>query len=347
MHLTLLGRWMFQFVASKARGMIKPLTSLRFFAAMAVVAHHYISFGPGYSGVTFFYVLSGYVLALNYSGRVSTPAQIRDFYWRRFARIYPTHLLTLLIAVPLGGTLLAFIANLLLLQSWVPLTSYYLGYNSPSWSISNEMAFYAVFPLLVGVATRRNAIIWVIGLVAVAALFAFAYPSPLGSNPGAHFLFYVFPPTRAFEFFLGIVMAKVPAERRFGLAAEAGAGLFALASMGLYYLHLPGSFSASLIYLPSAWLLIFVFSRSDGALGRLLSSPLLVLLGDASFALYMLHNLLPRYVSLPMSVMAVLAVALSVAWHLAIERPAQRFLLRRYRFQHREVQHQGLGQRSG
>ena len=311
--------------------MIKPLTSLRFFAAMAVVAHHYVGFAPGYSGVSFFYVLSGYVLALNYSDRVSTGAMIRDFYWRRFARIYPTHLLTLLMAIPLGGTLAAFSANLFLLQSWVPSKAVYLSYNLPSWSISNEMAFYAAFPLLMAIATPRNAIIWGFFLVLFAALFAVAFPDPLGSNLRAHFLFYVFPGTRAFEFFLGIVMASGLRERTFGTLAEIGTLVFAISSMGLFYLQLPGSLSASLIYLPAAWLMIFIFSRSNGTLSRLLSSRFLVLLGDASFALYMLHNLLPHYIPLRMIALVPLAVALSVIWHLAIERFAQQFLLLRYR----------------
>lgn len=327
--------------------MIKPLTSLRFFAAMAVVAHHYVSFAPGYAGVTFFYVLSGYVLALNYGDRIATGAQVRDFYWRRFARIYPTHFLTLLLAVPFGGTLWSFIANLFLLQSWVPLQSVYLGFNAPSWSISDEAAFYAAFPMLIAVATRRNAILWGILLLIVASILAVAFPQPLGSNRVAHFLFYVFPPTRVFEFFLGIVMARFPANKSFGLGAELGASALALASIGAYYLQLPGAFGASLVFLPGAWLVIFVFSQSKGPLARLLSTRVLVLLGDASFALYMLHNLLPRYVSIRMSALAVLAVGLSVIWHLAIERPAQSFLLRRHGLQKRKTKDERLGERAG
>ena len=96
---------------------IAPLTSLRFFAAMMVVAHHYWGFAAGMSGVTFFFVLSGYVLAINYADCVSTPAERRLFWWKRFARIYPTHALTFLLALPVGGTAASGAANLLLMQS--------------------------------------------------------------------------------------------------------------------------------------------------------------------------------------------------------------------------------------
>ena len=76
-----------QFSASKMK-VIKPLTSLRFFAALMVLASHYWKFEAGFSGVTFFYVLSGYVLAINYAGKLVTQGDRRLFWWKRFARIY-------------------------------------------------------------------------------------------------------------------------------------------------------------------------------------------------------------------------------------------------------------------
>jgi hypothetical protein len=133
--------------------LIKPLTSLRFFAALMVLAHHYFGFMAGFSGVTFFYVLSGYILAVNYAGKVGSWAEIRLFWWKRFARIYPTHLLTLIATLPLGSSLAILPLNLLLIQSWIPVQGVYFSFNGPSWSISNEAAFYAAFPLLIVLVT--------------------------------------------------------------------------------------------------------------------------------------------------------------------------------------------------
>jgi len=76
-------------VAIAGRDVVKPLTSLRFFAAWLVVCHHFFAFEAGYAGVTFFFVLSGFILALNYAGRVDTPAQRRRFWLKRAARVYP------------------------------------------------------------------------------------------------------------------------------------------------------------------------------------------------------------------------------------------------------------------
>jgi peptidoglycan/LPS O-acetylase OafA/YrhL len=304
-------------VIADQRMLIKPLTSLRFFAALMVVAHHYFGFTAGFSGVTFFYVLSGYILTLNYAGKVGTWAEIKLFWWKRFARIYPTHLLTVAAALPLGSSLAVLPLNLLLVHSWVPAQSVYFSFNGPSWSISNEAAFYAVFPWLLGFVTPRRLLAWGAGVI-VAALFIHA-----------DFAFYIFPPVRLFEFALGILLARYAPPRRIGLWGELGAIALAGLCVSAFYLH-PGSFGWSLLYVPGAATMVYVFSRSSGPLTRLLSSSPLVLLGDASFMLYMIHVPLSAYVPLDPLVLTLAAVGLSVALHLGFERPAQRSLLLRY-----------------
>lgn len=299
------------------RMLIKPLTSLRFFAALMVLAHHYFGFTAGFSGVTFFYVLSGYILTLNYAGKVGSWAEIKLFWWKRFARIYPTHLLTLAAALPLGSSLAVLPLNLLLVQSWVPAQSVYFSFNGPSWSISNEAAFYAVFPWLLGFVTARRLLAWGAGLI-VAALFI-----------PADFAFYIFPPTRLFEFALGILLARYAPRRTIGLSGELGAVALAGLCVCAFYLH-PGSLGWSLLYVPGAAALVYTFSRSSGPVARLLSSRLLVLLGDASFMLYMIHVPLSAYLPLDPAALTLLAIGLSVILHLAFERPAQRSLLLRY-----------------
>src|SRR4051812_12601392 len=98
--------------------MIKPLTSLRFIFALMVFACHlpynkientvFVSlynqfFYEGYLGVSFFFILSGFILALNYKGPIiENKLNYSDFYIGRFARIYPLHFLTLLITIPLS-----------------------------------------------------------------------------------------------------------------------------------------------------------------------------------------------------------------------------------------------------
>src|SRR5258708_9253144 len=86
---------------SDARPRLPALTSVRFFAAFHVVIFHFqamqIFIGPvwfqklssiGYVGVSFFFVLSGFILVYTYAGR---PLVLKNFWRARFARIYPAY----------------------------------------------------------------------------------------------------------------------------------------------------------------------------------------------------------------------------------------------------------------
>ena len=169
---------------------IPALNLARFVAAIGVVCFHYLRhsiepgtlqnvFGSGYAGVSFFFILSGFVLVLA-TRDLGAPRAIHDFFVRRIARIYPVYclawvlfgtclLLTQLRSGPLSYYFLtrnAFfgLTSLLLVQQWLPGVAQH--WNWPSWSLSVEAFFYATFPLLFA-ATRR----WrVRTLVAVLAL---------------------------------------------------------------------------------------------------------------------------------------------------------------------------------
>ena len=69
--------------------MINSLTSLRLFFALLVFASHLEIinksfakhiFLEGYVGVSFFFILSGFIIAYNYSDRVSTPSEKKSYY---------------------------------------------------------------------------------------------------------------------------------------------------------------------------------------------------------------------------------------------------------------------------
>lgn len=83
--------------------MLPSLTSLRFFAALLVVLHHMPGepFVEGYVGVTFFFILSGFILSHSYAERLGDGScSASDFWIARVARVYPLHVVTLLLAVP-------------------------------------------------------------------------------------------------------------------------------------------------------------------------------------------------------------------------------------------------------
>jgi peptidoglycan/LPS O-acetylase OafA/YrhL len=156
---------------------IKPLTSLRFFAAIWVVLFHYwprlqVGFTPafiekGYLGVELFFTLSGFILSHVYLTSVETGRfRYGPFLWARLARVYPLHLATLLgVGAMAAGALAvgmsvdqnilswqALPANLLMIHAWGFADT--AGWNHPSWSISAEWFAYLWFPAFVWLALK-------------------------------------------------------------------------------------------------------------------------------------------------------------------------------------------------
>jgi peptidoglycan/LPS O-acetylase OafA/YrhL len=177
---------------------IRPLTGLRFFAAMWVVFYHYwanlqIGFTPalvekGYLGVELFFVLSGFILCHVYlEGFGERRFRFGSFLWNRLARVYPLHLATLLGVMALGLAASAagmgidahildwrsLPANLLLVQAWGLAPQ--AAFNHPSWSISAEWFAYLCFPLFAWAAWRLRDRPW-LGAGLALALIGLVYP---------------------------------------------------------------------------------------------------------------------------------------------------------------------------
>jgi peptidoglycan/LPS O-acetylase OafA/YrhL len=211
-----------------------PLTSFRFFAAVAVVMCHrphpdgwmpYERFGG--AGVTFFFLLSGFILAYTYHDRFVTrrPHAAREFLTARAARILPAYLLAFVLALwtcPMGKDILSLkfaqalwpaLAHLTMTQALVPNMKYYFGFNPPAWSLSCEWTFYLLFPLLLlGLATgsilRRVAVFTALSAVwaVVLGLYLVAPVEPAREFHKWAWIGYAFPLTRVFDFACGVAL---------------------------------------------------------------------------------------------------------------------------------------------
>lgn len=253
----------------------------------------------GMAGVSFFYLLSGFVLA--WTAR-SNDTKSR-FYLRRFARVYPLHVVTWIVAVLLIG-LSAYehhtsvregLAALLLVQSWVPDLDYVFAANTVSWSLSCELLFYAAFPLIFPSIARLGRRGWhrLVASCSVAMLIINVIAWRVGGDVGLWLANYL-PPVRMLEFVIGICLALYVQDgvrlqgRIYHVAAAA---MLALAVGAL----LPSKFGLNVITLAPFALLILAAASEDLDGGRVaiwLRSPWLVSLGAWSFGLYLLHQML-------------------------------------------------------
>lgn len=354
---------------------LQPLTSLRFVAAMMIVALHSSNYFPDaamfrsvplHHGVSFFFVLSGFILSHAYSNRQTD-------YWAflgsRFARLWPTHLVTLLAVLffiradsrQFPGTgffdpIVVFISNLTLTQSLVPYINYTFSWNSVSWSISTEMFFYIAFPFLL-VGFNKNWPIKIaisIAFIGLYAVIAQAFHIPVASveltDLTVTYMTYASPLFRGFEFVLGMLVylgwrRLVQTEFKIGTTLEIAAVALLIYWMidGIYRFNFLFNWNGTI----NLWygnsgsafvcaIVIFVFAGGTGLLGRFLSLRPLIWLGEISFALYMCHQIIMKWMWLkslegkltlpPVWVGVLLCIAVAALLHHQVELRAQKFL---------------------
>lgn len=289
--------------------MINTLTSLRFlFALMVFGAHCYVLspffdahvFKEGFVGVSFFFVLSGFIIAYNYQDKLQRKEISRRTFWvARIARIYPLHWLTLLIAALLGYTATTgtadwfchFLPALTLTHAYVPQTDYFFSFNSPSWSLCCEQLFYLCFPFLVPFIGNGKRLLMAVGIIALLVITGM-YLTPEESIKG---YWYVNPLTRFPDFIVGILLYKAYTHMkdrsisfRTGSLLEIGAiALFLM--FYLYAADVPKVYRYSCYYWIPVSAVLLCFSLQKGIISRWLSNRLLVIGGEISYSFYLIH----------------------------------------------------------
>jgi len=290
--------------------MIKPLSALRFFFAILVFMVHIGMFKVAI-GHAFFIVLSGFVLTMVYEDRLlKKEITFGNFFSKRWIRIYPLHLLTLLLAIPIslyvfndifaGTIMLGF--NLFFLQTLIPNINYYFSFNGVSWNAADLMIFYALFPVMIQLFSKwslKTFSFFIILIVLFTGISMQFVPSRLH-----HYVFYISPFFRIFDFIFGIYLYKIT--KRFSLRPKYMVATFleagAILLLALWYwfansyseILLPYAYSLYL-WLPLS-LIIMVFYMDAGFISqRVLGTRLLITLGGISYSFYMLHHLVIRY----------------------------------------------------
>jgi peptidoglycan/LPS O-acetylase OafA/YrhL len=347
---------------------IDSLTGLRWWAAFAVFAYHMMVFAAlpniisvflqfGFLGVTFFFVLSGFVLTWSASMRIPQST----FYWRRFARIYPSHFVALLFAIPvfysfspdpaqtwvkpvsLGILALSFV----LLQGWWSNPTVLFSGNPAAWTLACEAFFYAVHPYVskfLNTLRIRGSLVF----VAVAIALTFAYRLLAVATPGTWFSQLPLPVTDLPEFAIGMALAwafrcgwrpRIPIS--FGLGIMVGCvALIALTghlAPKSSFTVLISPYSNELFTVGCAIAIVAFASRSLQGRRSIFASKVFVLLGEWSYAFYLVHA---TFIYIALSclgrqptgwsnilwylVLLAIAIGGAAALHYGIEKPFER-----------------------
>lgn len=301
---------------------LNALTGLRCFAAVNILFFHFSNpkqFGflapvvdAGYVSVSYFILLSGFVLAYNYSGRARAGQLDNKRFWKaRFTRIYPIYLLSLLLS---WGTLAqeygshthamfwtGIVLSPLLLQGWIPAIATFM--NTPAWTMSAEAFYYVIFPWLARWKRPERAIphiwkmtgVWVLGMVP-GALYMYFNPDGI-SHPDrwsyGHWLWALkyTPYAHVASFIFGVMLAELDeimpraTHLRFWLGIVGFGGIYGLLTLGPL---VPYAIIHDGLLMP-LFACIILSLAGENKLSSALGWRPLVFIGESSYCLYLLH----------------------------------------------------------
>ncbi|KYG21627.1 acyltransferase [Bradyrhizobium sp. AT1] len=291
--------------ASEARRFV-VLDFYRFVAALGVFIFHLklidTGISPAWNGsyglfVDMFFILSGFVISYSYPSDARGVRAYSRFMIRRIARIYPLHLLSLLIFVVLiavglertaRSTPLDFLYNLLLLQAWG--VTDHLSFNSPSWSISAEFFCYLIFPLLMLFARKLHPLALAAVVAALYLVLAHGHLPIWQERSQMYGANYDYGMLRALPSFLnGILLAilfRMSQPYRQKRVVFAGIATFGISVLVLNVFAKP---DLAILLFSCAILLTAV---GESAFVQFPGARLLGRLGNTSYAIYMLHDAL-------------------------------------------------------
>ena len=256
--------------------------------------------------VDFFFVLSGFVLAHAYSHKIQTAEDLKIFLIRRVGRLWPLHIFMLVLFILLetakwglitathiqageapftgSASIPAIFTNILLIHS--------LGFhgvetwNGPSWSISTELWVNVIFGLVLLTHSKHSILITIaIMIVSVGALLIF--------NKGSLGATYDYGIYRClYGFFSGVIVHRLYERFRTTIMPLPHAVEFTVLTAALVYTSLVHLLPTAMLTPIVFGVVIFIFSREEGAVSKIIKSTAFQYLALRSYSIYLVHSFL-------------------------------------------------------
>lgn len=316
----------------------------------------------GYVGVNCFFVLSGFILVYTYAGTIP---KARRFWQARFARIYPAYAFSLAVSAPFffyavrhldlpmfawskEHFVAASLLTISLLQSWIPGAA--LTWNPVCWSLSVEAFFYLVFPLLLvwtkGLVSRgllAGVVVWSLVSLTFSVLYIVVHPDGIDKISSPEITLFwknvlsFNPLVRLPEFLVGMFAGRLflarEADHKSGTPLIL-CGAVTVSTLTVLVGKIPNPLISAGFLSPAFAAIIYGLARQP-RWSCFLGCRGLVLLGEASYSLYLLHSLviasvfnalafLPHWMRVSAALGGAIGSALVV--YLVIEGPARRAL---------------------
>lgn len=300
---------------------LTQLDGLRGIFSLMVVIYHFpqtfdISFNNivlnhSYVFVDYFFCLSGFVISLIYSQKISDRHHLKEFLLKRVIRLYPLHLFVLIlyllgfyiIGYDKGSFLLKFLNSLFLTNS-TPLISMMDGINTPSWSISSELISYSLIAIIFWIVRKKNQkVLSSIAIICLSIFVLIFYNIPFFSLSNFGFLrgligfnfgvlsFYIFNRYREkkikhLELFFPLMLVIL-----FSVISKTQETPNDTYSILINSLAIPLIMSSSI--------LLILFSRK-GIVSKFLNSKYIQELGLISYSIYLTHSFIFNVFEIPL-----------------------------------------------
>ena len=291
---------------------IEQLTFTRFLAAVIIIVFHYgldvppftyssISFLFSNIGISYFFVLSGFVLIIAYS-KSDQPIVPRTFYKNRFARVYPVYLFALLFHILMlwicnfSITWDGVLVNLSMLQAWLP--QYAMAINRAGWTLSVEVLFYLSFPLVYNRFYKKYQLtptaMAILGFWLCSQMlssYLISIPTNIKEDSFSHHFIYYFPLMHFNQFLVGNLFGMILLNTydRFSknwdvLLILLLAGMAALLRYPIPFANYHNGFLALFF-----GFIILIISLNTGICTKFTGGKMAVFLGEISFGMYILQ----------------------------------------------------------
>ena len=330
------------------REKLNSLQALRALAFLGVFLGHtecIIFASTGSWGVSVFFVLSGFLMVYSHWDsnndsdgvlKVGVLSNL-EFAVGKIRRLYPLYILTMLLSVPffieaqgskelvsvLKDAIPKVLANVFLVQAWIPDSDYYFSFNGVAWYLTVALFLYFMFPFVLRVIRKYKnkntaiaVIVFTLLLQIVLGYIAFLLQDPsVTDNRTDTWFIYIFPLSRLEDFILGCNLGylflqtdkeKVNANLMTILEGFVMLILVVIIRYNHIKIYAPRAVGGPsgtdcwwrnvIIFTASTCLLVYLFAINKGAYSRLLTNKTLIWLGDLSAYAFLIHQPVMRYV---------------------------------------------------
>lgn len=293
--------------------MIKEFNSLKAILALMIFVHHLNFYsGGGSLAVALFFMLGGFLSTLGYKDRIlHTDFNYRDYLVGKVIKFYPLHWVLLLFALPLAYYNTSYILkqtillglNASLLHSLIPMKNVYFSFNAVSWYLSDTIIFVAIFPYVLRCLLNFKTSLKIIA--AIVAVFIYIVAWIYIPEQYVHPLFYINPLFRILDYLVGMVAALCFLNLKENKSLKENIArhrtpLFIIRIICFVLLVTISCLNKNLVlhsvvYMPIGCVYILLIAFVGGGILRY---SILQKLGSISFAFFLVHDLVIRYLKL-------------------------------------------------